>query len=199
MATLQTSLLFKLPFPFLFPNHSTHKPHRHFSFNPTRLRPRVLPPPLCTFQPDATTPHSDPNPTLPEPKPDSVDVELINSTENDTVAGLDSNSNESRFESVDGERLEASESEKKVSKLPIVVFLIGVWVRARERVERAFSEFFDWWPFWRQEKRLAKLISEADVNRQDAAKQSALFVELNKHRFCEFASSSFVVFYDMNI
>nr|CAH10348.1 Ftsh-like protease [Pisum sativum] len=181
MATLQTSLLFKLPFPFLFPNHSTHKPHRHFSFNPTRLRPRVLPPPLCTFQPDATTPHSDPNPTLPEPKPDSVDAELINSTENDTVAGLDSNSNESRFESVDGERLEASESEKKVSKLPIVVFLIGVWVRARERVERAFSEFFDWWPFWRQEKRLAKLISEADVNRQDAAKQSALFVELNKH------------------
>ncbi|CAK8570266.1 unnamed protein product [Lathyrus sativus] len=183
MATLQTSLLFKPPFPFLFPNHSTHKPHhRHFSFYPTRLRPRVLSPPLfCTFQPDATTPHSDPNQTLPESKPGSADVELINSTENDTVAVLDSNSNESRFENVDGERLEASESEKMDSKLPIVVFLIGLWVRARERAERAFSEFFDWWPFWRQEKRLAKLISEADLNRQDADKQSAMFVELNKH------------------
>jgi ATP-dependent metalloprotease len=50
-------------------------------------------------------------------------------------------------------------------------------------MERAFSELFDWWPFWRQEKRLAKLITEADANREDAVKQSALFVELNKHRF----------------
>lgn len=187
MATLQTSLLFKPSFPFLIPNHSTHKPHRHFSFNPTRLRTRVLfPPLLCTFQPDATSPHSDPNPNpaLPEPKSDSADVELINSTEND----LDSNSNESQLESGDGESLQGLESEKKDSRLPIVVFLIGVWVRARERAERAFSEFFDWWPFWRQEKRLAKLISEADLNRQDAEKQSALFVELNKHRFGEYTN-----------
>ncbi|CAI8605618.1 unnamed protein product [Vicia faba] len=183
MATLQTSLLFKPPFPFLIPNHSTRKPHRHFSFNPTRFRTRLPSPLLCTLQPDATTPYSDPNPnpspnpTLPEPKPDSADVELINSTEND----LNSNSNESRFESGDGEAFEGLESEKKVSRLPILAFLIGVWVRARERVERAFSEFFDWWPFWRQEKWLAKLISEADLNRQDADKQTALFVELNKH------------------
>ncbi|KAL5071167.1 hypothetical protein RYX36_022054 [Vicia faba] len=183
MATLQTSLLFKPPFPFLIPNHSTRKPHRHFSFNPTRFRTRLPSPLLCTLQPDATTPYSDPNPipspnpTLPEPKPDSADVELINSTEND----LDSNSNESRFESGNGETFEGLESEKKVSRLPILAFLIGVWVRARERVERAFSEFFDWWPFWRQEKWLAKLISEADLNRQDADKQTALFVELNKH------------------
>jgi ATP-dependent metalloprotease len=68
-------------------------------------------------------------------------------------------------------------------RLPIVVFLIGLWVRAKKSMERAFSELFDWWPFWRQEKRLAKLITEADANREDAVKQSALFVELNKHRF----------------
>ncbi|MCH86631.1 ATP-dependent zinc metalloprotease FTSH 11 chloroplastic/mitochondrial-like, partial [Trifolium medium] len=59
--------------------------------------------------------------------------------------------------------------------------MIGLWVRAKKGIERAFSELFDWWPFWRQEKRLAKLISEADANREDAVKQSALFVELNKH------------------
>jgi ATP-dependent metalloprotease len=110
-------------------------------------------------------------------------VEHIDSLESDTVTVLDSNLNESRFEGVvDGE------SEKKDAKLvendgrlPIVVFLIGLWVRAKKSMERAFSELFDWWPFWRQEKRLAKLITEADANREDAVKQSALFVELNKH------------------
>lgn len=71
--------------------------------------------------------------------------------------------------------------EKKVGKLPIVVFLIGLWMRAKEGLKRAFSELVDWWPFWRQEKKLAKLITEADANRLDAAKQTALFVELNKH------------------
>ncbi|KAG6410852.1 hypothetical protein SASPL_128923 [Salvia splendens] len=34
---------------------------------------------------------------------------------------------------------------------------------------------------WRQEKRLERLIAEADSNPKDAAKQSALLVELNKH------------------
>ncbi|PNX98311.1 ATP-dependent zinc metalloprotease ftsh chloroplastic/mitochondrial-like, partial [Trifolium pratense] len=190
MATLQTSLLSKPLLPFLIPNHSILKPHNHFT--PTRLHPRVpFTPLLCTFHPDNTTvPHSEPNPNnlsepITEPITDSADVESINSLENDTVVTvLDSNLNESRFEGVvvDGE------SEKKDSKLvendgrlPIVVFLIGLWVRAKKSIERAFSELFDWWPFWRQEKRLAKLISEADANRDDAVKQSALFVELNKH------------------
>ncbi|GAU27497.1 hypothetical protein TSUD_14770 [Trifolium subterraneum] len=189
MATLQTSLLSKPLLPFLIPNHNNHsilKPHHHFT--PTRLHPRVPFTPLfCTFHPDNTIlPHSEPNPNnlsepntepINEPIPDSADAESINSLESDT------NLNESRFEGVvDGE------SEKKESKLvendgrlPIVVFLIGLWVRAKKSMERAFSELFDWWPFWRQEKRLAKLISEADANREDAVKQSALFVELNKH------------------
>lgn len=112
---------------------------------------------------------------------------IINlTTEDNTVAILDSN--ESRFEAVDGENSENSESEKKDAnlvvgdgRLGIVVFLVGLWVRAREGLERAFSELFDWWPFWRQEKRLAKLISDADANPKDAVKQSALFIELNKH------------------
>nr|CAD1834148.1 unnamed protein product [Ananas comosus var. bracteatus] len=43
------------------------------------------------------------------------------------------------------------------------------------------SEWLSWWPFWRQEKRLERLIAEADANPRDAAKQSALLSELNKH------------------
>ncbi|XP_004498398.1 ATP-dependent zinc metalloprotease FTSH 11, chloroplastic/mitochondrial [Cicer arietinum] len=196
MATLQTSLLSNPLLPFLSPNHSsTHKPH-HFSFNPTRFHPRVpFTPLLCTFREDTTTPHSEPSPNnnnnnLSEPRSDSADVAaepIINlTTEDNTVAILDSN--ESRFEAVDGENSENSESEKKDAnlvvgdgRLGIVVFLVGLWVRAREGLERAFSELFDWWPFWRQEKRLAKLISDADANPKDAVKQSALFIELNKH------------------
>ncbi|XP_061360120.1 ATP-dependent zinc metalloprotease FTSH 11, chloroplastic/mitochondrial isoform X2 [Gastrolobium bilobum] len=77
--------------------------------------------------------------------------------------------------------LAGKEEEVVDGRLPIVVFFVGLWVRAREGVKRAFSEFIDWWPFWRQEKRLARLIAEADANPQDASKQSALFVELNKH------------------
>ena len=78
-----------------------------------------------------------------------------------------------------------ADSEKIVvasGRLSIVVFFVGLWVKARDRVKKAFSELLDWWPFWRQEKRLERLVADADANPQDAAKQSALLVELNKHR-----------------
>lgn len=204
MATLQASLLSKPPLsvpfslPFLSPNHSLHP----FSFNPTRLRPRVPSTLLhCTFRPDNTASslsEPNPNPSQPgseEPVPNSVEGAATISTEDGVVSVSDSN--ESRFEAESSENVarggvdSISEGEKKEgadlvvggdSRLPIVVFLVGLWVRAREGLERAFSEFSAWWPFWRQEKRLARLIADADANPQDAAKQSALFVELNKHR-----------------
>lgn len=194
MATIQASLLSKPPLPFLTPNHSSFSLH-HLSFNPTRLRPRVPSTPLlCTFRPDTVSSPSEPGSI--EPDFDSVDPEAINSTDNDGAVTV-SDSNESRFEAVGVESSETvaqggvdSEGEKKGpdlvvgdGRLPIVVFLVGLWARAKEGFERAFSELFGWWPFWRQEKRLARLMAEADGNLQDAAKQSALFVELNKHRF----------------
>uniref|UniRef100_J3L1Y7 AAA+ ATPase domain-containing protein n=2 Tax=Oryza brachyantha TaxID=4533 RepID=J3L1Y7_ORYBR len=37
-----------------------------------------------------------------------------------------------------------------------------------------------WWPFWRPDRGLQRLIDEADANPTDAAKQSALLQELNK-------------------
>ncbi|KAI3471203.1 hypothetical protein Pfo_027866 [Paulownia fortunei] len=67
-------------------------------------------------------------------------------------------------------------------RLPIVVFFIGLFARLKNGFEKVlYSDWFSWWPFWRQEKRLERLIAEADANPKDAAKQSALLAELNKH------------------
>ncbi|KAL1565520.1 ATP-dependent zinc metalloprotease FTSH 11, chloroplastic/mitochondrial, variant 2 [Salvia divinorum] len=88
----------------------------------------------------------------------------------------------SASESTSGSSGESEGEAKNDGRLPIVVFLVGVFARLRERFEKLlYSDWFRWWPFWRQEKRLERLIVEADSNPKDAAKQSALLVELNKH------------------
>ncbi|KAK9143987.1 hypothetical protein Syun_013387 [Stephania yunnanensis] len=82
------------------------------------------------------------------------------------------------LESVEGEEKGRVES----GRVSVMVFLVGVWASVRRGFEKlAFSEWLSWWPFWRQEKRLERLIAEADANPKDAAKQSALLAELNKH------------------
>ncbi|KAL8217869.1 hypothetical protein R6Q57_021242 [Mikania cordata] len=66
--------------------------------------------------------------------------------------------------------------------LGLVVFLMGFFARLKSGFDRILlSEWFSWWPFWRREKRLEMLVSEADAYPKDAAKQTALLVELNKH------------------
>ncbi|KAL7614594.1 hypothetical protein Lser_V15G09553 [Lactuca serriola] len=71
---------------------------------------------------------------------------------------------------------------REKGKLPLLVFLMGFFARIKLGFEKMLlSDGFSWWPFWRQDKRLELLISEADLNPKDAAKQSALLVELNKH------------------
>lgn len=68
------------------------------------------------------------------------------------------------------------------NRLPLVAFLIGAMAMLRKGFDAVMtSEWLSWWPFWRQEKRLERLIAEADANPRDAAKQSALLAELNKH------------------
>ncbi|KZV36443.1 ATP-dependent zinc metalloprotease FTSH 11, chloroplastic/mitochondrial-like [Dorcoceras hygrometricum] len=77
------------------------------------------------------------------------------------------------------EGLEVNEDVKK--KFPIMVFLLGVFVRLKNGFEGVLSsDWFGWWPFQRQEKRLEKLIADADANPKDAAKQGLLLAELNK-------------------
>nr|KYP72134.1 hypothetical protein KK1_004718 [Cajanus cajan] len=186
MATLQASLLSKpslpFPFPFLSPNHSPFS----LAFPPTRRVPSTLL--CCTFRPDSVASEPNHNPSEPEPEPEpSTEPDPsagVNSTEEGAVAVLDSPSEASLERVETALRSEADlESEGKIAsgRFSLVVFFVGLWVKARERVKKAFAEFLDWWPFWRQEKRLERLIVDADANPQDAAKQSALFVELNKH------------------
>ncbi|GMP70503.1 hypothetical protein CsSME_00029326 [Camellia sinensis var. sinensis] len=68
------------------------------------------------------------------------------------------------------------------SRLPVVVFLMGLVAAAKRLLEKVLlSDWFNWWPFWRQEKRLEMLVAEADANPKDATKQSALLAELNQH------------------
>ncbi|EHA8591074.1 putative ATP-dependent zinc metalloprotease FTSH 11, chloroplastic/mitochondrial [Cocos nucifera] len=68
------------------------------------------------------------------------------------------------------------------NRLPLVAFLFGVMASLRRVFDAVMmSEWLSWWPFWRQDKRLERLIAEADANPRDAAKQSALLAELNKH------------------
>ncbi|KAL2527409.1 ATP-dependent zinc metalloprotease FTSH 11 [Abeliophyllum distichum] len=76
----------------------------------------------------------------------------------------------------------SGQTEDVKKRLPILVFIMGVFARLRNGFERIlYSDWFSWWPFWRQEKLLDRLIAEADANPKDAAKQSSLLAELNKH------------------
>lgn len=80
---------------------------------------------------------------------------------------------------------DGGEVEKGFRKIPFLVFLIGVWTRLRNGFEGVLKwDWFNWWPFWRQEKKLDHLIADANANPKDAAKQAALLAELNKHRYC---------------
>lgn len=77
---------------------------------------------------------------------------------------------------------ESLEIEDSIRRLPVVVFLIGLYSRLKSGFEKlVLSKWFDWWPFWRHEKRLERLIAEADANPMDAVLQSVLLAELNKH------------------
>ncbi|KAG4958544.1 hypothetical protein JHK87_035177 [Glycine soja] len=178
MATLQASLLSKpsLPFPFLSPNHSPFS----LSFPPTRRVPSTLL--CCTFRPE-------PNPSELEPEPGSANTEEepgINSPEEEKEGAA--SVSDLGLEEEGAEALDSGADSEKIAngrRLSIVAFFVGLWVKARESLKRAFSELLDWWPFWRQEKRLERLVADADANPQDAAKQSALLVELNKQRIDE--------------
>ncbi|KAL5718974.1 ATP-dependent zinc metalloprotease FTSH 11 [Ranunculus cassubicifolius] len=73
------------------------------------------------------------------------------------------------------------ENLKMEGRLPAIVFLLGVIATVRRGFEKIdFSKYLNWWPFFRQEKRLERLIAEADANPNNAVIQSALLAELNK-------------------
>ncbi|XP_002513581.2 ATP-dependent zinc metalloprotease FTSH 11, chloroplastic/mitochondrial isoform X1 [Ricinus communis] len=105
--------------------------------------------------------------------PISSDVELFT---NEAVK-IDSENAETK-----GENKNSLQKEGVMGKLPFVVFLMGLLVTAKKGLEKFLSsDWLSWMPFWHQEKRLDRLIAEADANPKDANKQAALLSELNKH------------------
>ncbi|KAG5558777.1 hypothetical protein RHGRI_008659 [Rhododendron griersonianum] len=192
MTALQASLICNKP-SLLSHSYSPHRKH-HLPLSPRRTRidiplsssPLSLSPLNkfhrrrlslnCTLHPDNVNS---------SPKESAFsDSNSISDWETEGVGNGFSGDN-ARIESnsVDGERKKAEVSVAKGDMLPAVVFAMGLLARAREGLERFFaSDWFSWWRIWRQERMsLARLVEEADANPRDAAKQSALLAELNKH------------------
>ncbi|WCJ36803.1 ATP-dependent zinc metalloprotease FtsH [Euphorbia peplus] len=156
--------------------------HSSLSFN---SRSRVLPVLVsCTLQPESV------NLTNSELSSGSVES-LVNE-----LSSADANvvSEDSTVEEVSAVSLGETDGDNVVengnllqkdevnSKLPFLVFLMGIWATAKRGFEKFLaSDWLSWMPFWHQEKRLERLIAEAEANPKDADKQSALLAELNKH------------------
>ncbi|KAK1285751.1 hypothetical protein QJS10_CPB20g02031 [Acorus calamus] len=66
--------------------------------------------------------------------------------------------------------------------LPLAALFLGMLASVRRGFEGIVARgWLNWWPFLGQEKRLERLIAEADADPKDPAKQAALLAELNKH------------------
>lgn len=182
MTTLQASLIFK-PLPSPLFQFSSSKPFYSLRLSTTTaftsLKPRFCRHNLllhCTLTPD------------------NVNSDFALSNNNDTEIeprefnepssfGESSSSIQEAGNVVESEVL-VEENEEMKRKLPIVVFLMGLFAKVKNGFEKILlSDWFSWWPFWQQEKRLDRLIADADANPKDTALQSALLVELNKHRY----------------
>ncbi|KAM3381861.1 ATP-dependent zinc metalloprotease FTSH 11, chloroplastic/mitochondrial [Capsicum galapagoense] len=178
MSTLQASLIFK-PLPSLFHfscssyNHvrclSTTASSTRFCRHNLRLH--------CTLNPDfAAVSNNNDNEPHKFNEPSVFDTSSVDS--NGGVAAVSSATTENELGHVES----SVENEDLKKKLPIVVFLMGLFAKVKKGFENVLlSDWFSWWPFWQQEKRLERLMAEADANPKDAALQSALLAELNKH------------------
>ncbi|PIA34613.1 hypothetical protein AQUCO_03700121v1 [Aquilegia coerulea] len=112
-----------------------------------------------------------------------VEEEVLESSVVEAEALVDGTSSSSSIEDsvLLNENDKSKENGKLETKLPIFVFLMGLFASARARLEKVdLSKWLNWWPFLRQEKRLERLIAEADANPNNPAIQSALLSELNK-------------------
>ncbi|CAN4087624.1 unnamed protein product [Withania somnifera] len=188
MTTLQASLIFK-PLTPLLHFSSSYKHVRAPSFfclrlSTTPLKTRFCRNNLllhCTLNPDHVNSSSDfalsnnDASSIPEIEPKEFNETFIDSN-GGVVASVSDN------EAVRMKSEVLVENDELKKKLPILVFLMGLFSKVKKGVETVLmSDWFSWWPFWQQEKRLERLIADADANPKDAALQSALLAELNKH------------------
>ncbi|OIT32905.1 PREDICTED: ATP-dependent zinc metalloprotease FTSH 11, chloroplastic/mitochondrial [Nicotiana attenuata] len=190
MTTLQASLIFKpLPSPLFHfsSSSSSSKPFYSLRLSTTTaftsLKPRfcrhnsLL---HCTLTPDNVNSDF----ALSNNNDNEIEPQEFNKPQafnEPSSFGGSSSSIEEASNVVESEVL-VEENEEMKRKLPIVVFLMGLFAKVKNGFEKILlSDWFSWWPFWQQEKRLDRLIADADANPKDAALQSALLVELNKH------------------
>lgn len=186
MATLQASLIFK-PLPPLFHFSSSSSKHvRSLSFSNLRLTTNPLKTrfcrhnllPHCTLNPDHVNSSSDFS--LSNNDNNSIEPQEFNEPFVDSNGVLVTSVSDNEAVHVESEVLVENDGLKK--KLPILVFLMGLFAKVKKGFENVLmSDWFSWWPFWQQEKRLERLIADADANPKDVALQSALLAELNKH------------------
>ncbi|CAN7066543.1 unnamed protein product [Brassica rapa subsp. trilocularis] len=182
-STLQASLLLRPP-----PLHSSsfHRPLFSSSSPSLRLKPqslssfyrlsstqfRSIP---CSLSHDNVASDSDGNIT------DSAETRLV--SDGDRLVSEQGTSEDILVNSGgEGAEVKGEEEDTKKSKFPVVVLLMGLWAYLKRAMEKVIMQR-EWWPFSRPEKRLQKLIAQADANPMDAALQGALFAELNKHMY----------------
>lgn len=208
-STLQASLFLRLPlhtcsfkpYPCLFSSSLSFHPQSLSSFyrfssvlHNSRFRP--LP---CSLRQDNVASDSD---FLPKDSAFVTDGEITDSAEsNRLVTDTEVSELETNDRFVGGEGTseaevsngvtEGKEEDQKKSKFRIVVLMMALWTAIKRAIEKVMEwEWLSWWPFSRQEKRLEKLIAEADANPKDAALQGVLLAELNKHMYVTSSSCS---------
>ncbi|XP_065868431.1 ATP-dependent zinc metalloprotease FTSH 11, chloroplastic/mitochondrial [Euphorbia lathyris] len=210
--TLQASLLckpspspscssFKQRFHCSLPSPRRHHHHHHRSFLSVSFNSRfhLLPLPiLCTLQPEGVNLNPELTSSGFNSNSDSAesivnefrsgDISVVSEGSRvDELGGVSLGENDGGMDRQngvenDGESGNLLQKDGVNSKLPFLVFLMGLWTRAKRGLENFLaSDWLSWLPFWHQEKRLERLIAEAEANPKDADKQSALLAELNKH------------------
>lgn len=182
MTTLQATLLLKPPFSIpslrLLSNFNP-------KFIPHQCRVRKFPVSCCTLQPPKQQNDEQPSSSCDEQslKPNStLESDIDNGSSASKLENPDAHVDSGVYTMVEERESGAIEEKKEVEgRLPMVVFFVGLWAMLKRGFERIWlSDRMSWWP-WHQEKRLDRLIAEADANPTDAARQSALLAELNKH------------------
>lgn len=182
MTTLQATLLLKPPFSipslrllsnFNFPKFISYQSRvRKFSVS------------CCTLQPQKQQNDEQPSSNSNEQslKPNSgIESDVDNGNSASKLENPDAHVDSEVSTIVEERESGVIEEEEVEGRLPTVVFFVGLWAMLKRGFERIWlSERMSWWP-WHQEKRLDRLIAEADANPTDAARQSALLAELNKH------------------
>ncbi|KAJ6359344.1 hypothetical protein OIU76_000969, partial [Salix suchowensis] len=186
--TLQASLLCRPSYSLYSPSkrHSFQHPINSplslskTSFPPSlnlRLRPYSIP---CALHHDNADPLSEMVPPISNPGKTREVVDGVQSNE----------SGRGGEEGHGGNLVEEKEGDgggvyDRNGRIRMVVFFMGIWTTMKSGFQKLFmlmgSYSSNWWPFWKQEKKLEKLIAEAEVDPKDAEKQTALLVELNKH------------------